>query len=460
MRVYLLISCFSTIILYLSAVINAQNLLQTEDQYYPDAAVDTDMQTELFDRSFKSRGIQYGGWIIPAIVDQRNSNRSLTSSITTTKLWIKSYLWDNSFIYLRGKYTLFKVISKDGYSPEDPDQVAELDVAYIKSSNTINSLNLYFGRKVFLIGTGLVLEGRGDGAEFNFYSEYINIKFFGMYTGFLHKENNPYGLSSKDYADGAKRFFTGGTLSSDVFNQTVYLLAIAQIDRGAQYTDTKERYQSQYYGMGANGLFLGNITYYAEYIHERGKSYLDGIDNEQADIKAHAVTAGMYYYLNLLLNPVLIAQYAYGSGDPNRTNYKNPRGNQDGDDTGFMNFGAYNAGNGLRPMLANLQVVRAGFSCTPFSEFTYFFIKRMTIITKYSYYMKNEKESPITLNNGISEATEEERFIGHGLDLAVRWKLFSDLSFFASYGFFKPADAYLSSESNRHFLMSGVYVSF
>ena len=85
-----------------------------------------------------------------------------------------------------------------------------------------------------------------------------------------------------------------------------------------------------------------------------------------------------------------------------------------------------------------------------------FYLKRLTIIAKYSYYMKDKKEG--TINEG--EATDNDLFIGHGVDVSLRWEILSDLSFFASYALFLPGDAFPSSENNRHFIAEEIILSF
>ena len=93
----------------------------------------------------------------------------------------------------------------------------------------------------------------------------------------------------------------------------------------------------------------------------------------------------------------------------------------------------------------------------------------MTLIAKYHYYLKYKKFSPI--NYGL-DATRPDRDIGHGVDLSLRWLIFSDFSFFLNYGLFKPGTAFgyyydyvnkiltYSSRSNRHFVMTGFNISF
>jgi len=427
-----------------------------KDRYFPDFQGDTDMKAAEYPRSFSKRGIQYGGWIMPVIMDQRNDSESLTTGMIAARLWIKSYLWSNSYIYLRGKNIFLGVMNQEGYGLDPYSNVVDLDVGFIEISNGQHSLTFTVGRKFFLLGSGLVMDGRADGIEFSFRTGYINGMFFGAYTGFILKDDNPYGMSDKDMSEGARRVLAGGTLSTEFYNQTFYVLGMVQVDFGMEYEDLKSRYDSYYYGAGINGVLFARLFYYAEFDYEMGKSILAGTARRK-NIYACAGVFNAYYYFDMLLNPVIIAQYAFGSGDSSRDNYHSPTGNYEANDTGFIYFGTFNGGFALRPLLANLHIIRFGFALSPFdwSDSSYF--KRMTLVFKYSYYMKHRASAAINYGN---DALRNNRDVGHGFDFSVRWRIYHDLAAFVNYGLFVPGEAFSPSESNRHFLMAGTTINF
>ncbi|MDY6968486.1 MAG: alginate export family protein [Spirochaetota bacterium] len=432
-----------------------ENITESEsDDFYPDFKSDEDMKILISER--KPFSISYGGWLYPSILDERKGSSELLSTIIITKLWLKSWLWKRTYIYIRFKDVYMNILeNKERPVDNDSDNLFDLDVAFASIQNEKNTLKLFLGRKFFSIGTGLVFNGRGDGGEFNFNSRYVDVKLLGAYTGLLKKDNNPYNLSSKDISDGAKRLFVGGTISKGYWNQILYLLGLMQIDKGDEESGEKSRYNSNYYGIGLKGV-LGDTYYFAEYIYETGESYIDGTD-EKEDVKANAAIVGLNYYLNRSYNPVLLLQYAYGSGDKDRDNYKSPTGNRSGSDNGFLYFGSFEGGYGLKPILANIHIVRIGLSFTPLYDSTSISLRRMNLIAKYSYYFKDESESEI--NFGV-DASKSNRDIGHGLDVAFRWKIFSDFSFHINYALFLPGNAYPSSEDMTHFIMSGFLFSF
>ncbi|MCP4134774.1 MAG: alginate export family protein [bacterium] len=444
------ITVFSLLVLTGTAFAQDLKSVAMADQFYPDFKADSDMKPIMPGKSFSTRGIQFGGWITPSIITDTSS--SSTSAVLTAKLWAKSYLWENSYIYVRGKDVVYLVI--DGTS--DHTNHIDLDVAYITMTTSGRSLRLSIGRKYFLLGSGVLFNDRGDGAELNFYSKYINLKVFGAYSGLFQTSYNSYNLSTQDDSDGAKRVFAGGTLSQTFANQTISLLGMAQFDF-ADESSGSVRYQSQYYGIGVQGTLFDNLTYSGEFIYEMGTSY--DATSVKKNIRAYAATANLNYYFDMTLKPTLMAQYAFGSGDSDKVDHGSPTGNISGNDNGFLAFGTFVGGYALRPILSNIHIMRAGFSLLPLSWMDSLFFRRMTIIAKYNVYLKDKKEQGIADSDSY-EATESNIFVGHGSDIAFRWKLFSDLSVFANYGFFLPGSAYASGESMRHFVLGGLTLSF
>jgi hypothetical protein len=428
----------------------AQKKAPTEDIKSQAQVYDEDMVSSIKDRSFQTEGIQYGGWITLTLFDQWDKDQTLIADSIDTRLWAKSYLWKDSFIYGRVKDIYTGVLKEKGYSGVDKnDNQLDLDLLYAGASNDSKNINVFAGRKFFSVGTGLVLNGRGDGAEFNYYSQAVNISVLGMYTGWLSKDSNPYGLSAKDISDGSKRAFMGGVFNRTILNQTVYAFLLAQFDMQDNEDDAK--YNSQYWGAGSKGFVGEGISYYGELIYETGKS---GADKET--ISAYAVNAEADYYFNMKMNPTAIFQYAMGSGDHNRSG-TSPNGNASGKDRGFIYFGTYTGGYALRPYLMDIHVLRGGFSIAPMSDSDKLYLSRMYIIFKYSLYLKDNKDG--SLADG--QASGNNIFAGHGLDLAYKWIIYSDLSVFFNSAMFIPGPAYSSaSKTNQYFVFSGFNIAF
>ncbi len=439
-----------------------QDLAETADTFIPDFSSDPDMKPVKGAPNIFT--LTYGGWITSIYIDDKkksdeNGEMDLSSSITTAKIWLRTTLPANMGLYVRGKDTYLKIINDKGYEDIDKtDNQLVLDAAYLSWSTDKNMLNLNIGRKLYNIGTGIVLCDTGDGGDLGFYSKYLNIELLGMYTGFLDKDANPYGLSDKDYNDGAKRVFAGGTISESIYNQKIYLLGLYQMDKGDDASDTKKTtYNSLYYGAGLEGIFW-NAQYYAEYIIESGKSYMTsdpdtGESTEKKDIKASAGNFGLNYYFNIILKPAIVLGYSFASGDKDRISATSPNGSTKGDDEGFIYFGKFVGGFALRPKLSNIHIYRAGLSINPVSFLENNQLNRMSLIFKWSRYNKDDKDGAIS---DTSAVVPGESYIGDAYDVSFRWKIFYDFSIFANYGLFKPGDAYPSDEENRTFIMAGV----
>lgn len=414
-----------------------------KDEFFPDLYADVDMRPLPVTR--RPFTISYGGWITPTIIDERSGSADLMTSVTTARLWLQSTLWKNSLLYVRGRDVYLAAINEEGGSNiKNTDNLIDLDVAYLQMASDSGNMKLCLGRKFYILGTGLAFNGRGDGGEFDIYSRIVDIKVFGAYTGLMQKDANPYGLSSKDISDGAKRIFAGGAIERGFGNQTVYLLALAQMDRQEKTAGADLSYDSQYYGAGLKGLLADGLNYYGEFIYERGTNKLSGASQ---DISAYAGMAGIDYYPALAYNPAILLQYAYGSGDGNPT---------DDSDTTFTYFGTFVGGYALRPQLRNIHIFRIGCSVAPFYKSGRIWLTRMNLLARYSYYMKDNSKDATS----DPFAAKDSRDIGHGVDLSLRWSVFYDLGLFVNYGLFMPGGAYPSSADNRNFLMAGANLTF
>jgi len=442
------------IILIITASTNlfSQTIQSDQDRFFYSPDSDNDLKIILPEKSFSQQGIQYGAILSPVYMFEDNDGGQLGSYLLTAKIWAKSYLWSNSFFYIRGKNSYLGIqTNKENYSSLESDNVFDLDLAYLSISSTNGNLNISAGRKFYSIGSGLILNGRGDGGEASWFGSILSINLLGMYTGILKKDSNPYGLNDKDITDGAERIFSGGTVSAAFYNQKLYISGLSQIDMAEQIKNRETEYNSQYYAAGLEGVVLQDITYFAEYIYETGTSYITNTlsPNKKSKIKAHAVNSGISYYIPILLSPALLLQYTFGSGDKYRTDnsMSNRPSDSENNDSGFISFGTFSGGYALKPVLSNIHILKGGFSFSP--------VSKMSLGAKYLYYIKDKKESSINTD----EAALPESFIGHGMDVSLRWQMFYDLSLYVNYGIFIPGDAYDQSEGNKNFVMGGINLS-
>lgn len=447
------------LILFLAIVtVNWDIPLFAQEEYAPLPNVAADPDLAVAQKIQQPFTLRYGGWVTPTFIDLRTSETDLMTLVTTARLWLTSTLWANATLYFRIKDSFLAVIREDDINIDNTSNVFDVDIASVTIPMMKNTLRLVVGRKYYYTGVGLALNGRGDGSEVQYYSKYGDVKVFGMYSGLLNKDDNPYRLSSRDITDGAKRIFAGAQVSKDfLYNSTFYIYGLMEKDKQDEDANNKLAYDAQYIGGGVKGVVYDKLTYYAEYIYQMGTSYatiMPGIQ-EKSDVKAMAFIAGLRYYWDIAYKPLINVQYAFGSGDEDATSYNSSVGNTVNDDTRFMYFGTFIGGFALRPQLGNLHVIRPGVGFSPFYKGGDR-IKAMNLVIYYSYYTKDKKESSI--NGG--EANLPKSFVGQAVDVMLRWPIYYDVSVFANYGLFLPSDAYPSNEPERHFIMAGANIVF
>lgn len=423
------------------------------EEYIPDLSADADMAVASIPSTAMSA--TYGGWVTPIVISDRRGDVSTNSSLTLVKVWGKLSLGGNSFIYIRAKDLYTKVFSSENYDGDKSKNMIDIDTGYIELATSRRAFSFAAGRKFFLVGSGTVLAGRGDGADIKLKSALADLQVFGMYTRYLNKDDNPYDRSSKDRDDGARRVFAGAIAEKRFLNQTAYLFGVIQRDRAAENATAKIRYQSQYYGAGIKGVPVDGLDYLVEGVYEQGKSYLYN-SSDKKSVGAYALNASANYYVNASMNPALSVQYAFASGDNDRYSSTESSSNTSGKDTGFVGFGSFNGGLAFRPDLSNLHVMRAGGSIMPFSANTYPRLRRLNAGIKYSYYMKDRSKGGV---NSDGVATENNRNVGQGIDLSVKLKAYSDLSLFAQYGLFVPGAAF-EEKKKWHTAMFGLLLEF
>jgi hypothetical protein len=451
-----------TFIAFIIIAVSSSLFAQTKsgDEQIPDLASDESMKSAKTPRpAFVP---SYGGWIMPVYMsDSRSSytdaetRAELSSYSVTSKLWASLSLGSSNYIYVRGKDVFSREISSKNYNDDADYNNLDLDAAFADVGSSNRNFRLIAGRRNFAAGSGTVLNGRGDGAEFDASYRYFDAQVFSFYTGLVKKDSNPYGLSSRDLSDGAKRLFGGGSVSFSYMNNSVYALGVFQKDKGKEDEGVKTRYDSRYYGLGVKGSPVDMIDYSAEGIFETGKSYTAAGDKK--NISAYAAVVTMNAYFDAGAKPSLFLQYAFGSGDGDRSYAAtSPNGNGRGNDKNFISFGTYNGGYAFRPRLSNIHVFRLGGGVVPFASASSPRFSRLYLYFRLNYYLKDKASAPV--NDG--EGTLAERNLGQGLDLSFRWKVFSDLSFFAQYGAFVPGSAYSADERTRQSIMAGSLIEF
>jgi hypothetical protein len=220
---------------------------------------------------------------------------------------------------------------------------------------------------------------------------------------------------------------------------------------GGTYT-----YDSNYLGLGSRGsLLLQNLRYGVETVFEYGRSTADDLASRQR-VHAMGLDALLEYLFDAPTHPKVMAEYLFGSGDPDRalSSTATEGGNQPGTrDTAFNAFGFRDTGLSFAPRVSNLHVWQAGASLFPLEEIKLF--RKMEVGSKVFFYAKDIGRGAISDVLG----TNESRWVGWEWDAFVNWRITSDLSWTIRYGAFQAGDA-LTDRQCRQFLYTGVVYSF
>ncbi|MFH1782474.1 MAG: alginate export family protein [Candidatus Omnitrophota bacterium] len=406
----------------------------------------------------------YGGWINHRFDNYHNDdNDSLTDDAINhtnsfdSRLWLKAILRSPLDNGIQKEHSLY-IRLKDYYIhryPDDNDRDGpHLDYAYL----TLDLQPLWFrgGRGYFDLGRGIAFSNVNDGAELFFILPKWKFNLFLSQT-LPHEDNID--ISVPGYDKESDRKFYG-------FESTYYLNEESNLygfflmqrdfsDEDPEDTTQEYTYDSEYTGIGAEGKIWDKIRYWGEFIMQTGQSYTDGT-NEKKDISAWAGNMGVKYETEIYSHPEFSFEYAFGSGDADRSSVTNTQnGNTSGDDNNFLYFGYIETGYALSPLLSNLEFYKARVSFKPLEHCQA--LKRLSVDVSYYLYRKDEKAGGIY----DLDATESDADIGKEIDVRIFWQAFSDLSFEVQYGYFYPGDAYpVTSDDSEEYLAVSTSLAF
>lgn len=380
------------------------------------------------------------------------------------------YLWHEEHVFnVRGK-----VAYKNNPSVTDAQEKAGVYRSTGEYSMELLNAELHFdkheitaGRAFYKLGRGLLFSNFADGAEYTGNFKYVTVKAMAAYSGQYNGctislggcatngdivQKSPYDIvpgrpADANIADAGKRYFIGTEIQGpQLFGSSAYIVALysrdMSRDKSSGTTNSGKYYAFDplYMGLGLSGYIVSpRLRYLSEFIYEAGKTY--DANNNQTDVRAWGLTADLNYslpWLEHLLKPGIVLQYATGSGRDSKTaNPSNPAQEaNDGNDNNFYYFGAYSAGLALKPKLSNLHIIRAGVQFRPLNYF--YATRNLMIALKYTYYRK------INAAYSISDvdAKVDKPTVGQGLDVQTVWDFRSDVKLFYAYGLFLPSEAY------------------
>jgi hypothetical protein len=410
----------------------------------------------------------YGGWLNLRYIDYNEDDNDSSSpdiidytTLVDSRIWLKATLkpaLNANYENQHSLYIRFKNLYAD-YRPKDTGGGSDNDGPHLDYAYLILDLRpswLKIGRGYFSIGQGITYSNVNDGAELNFYQDNWSLKTFVSHT-LPHEDNID--LSVPGYDNTTDRFFYGLEYSYlGVPEQNFYGYVLIQrdySDENPEDTTHDYTYNCEYVGLGGQGKIKSAISYWTEIIRQTGKSFIYNT-NEKKDVRAWAGIFGIAYDFNAYSHPNFAFEYAFGSGDPDRTSVTDTQnGNASGGDKNFLYFGYIPAGYALAPRLSNLHIYRLGLTIKPLEKIALF--KNLKLGVDYYRYCKDKASGGIY----DTEASENSKDVGNEIDLTANWQIFSDLLCSIQYGYFNPGKAYPdSTHDSEEYLSLSMTLTF
>lgn len=299
------------------------------------------------------------------------------------------------------------------------------------------------GRQYLNLGQGIALADIYDALKLTL--EFFKFKF----ESFVAKtvpftENIDFSVPGFDKKSDRK-FVGAQTIWTPKDNLSLYNYFLIQHDDSKPNPDDGQdfAYHSQYWSLGGIYQAIRGVSLWGEYIFETGSSAVYGEDARHP-VLAHGLDLGASYTVPCWMKPEVSVEYAFGSGDTDRSSVTNTEGgNLNGYDHNFLPLGFFPNGYALAPTLSNIQILRAGVSLKPFEKI--WSIRKLEIISNgYAYWKAVAKGGVYDI-----DATQPSSDIGREIDFAVAWPVFSDLFISVSYGLFFPGAAFPAESNDR-----------
>jgi len=411
--------------------------------------------------------IDYGGWSQVRYINYHDDDRDASAVDTVddimwvdTRLWIKTVLRPDAATD-RYRYSLYLRL-KNLYSNSQPKATAggsdndgpHVDYAYAHVD--LGPWRARAGRHYFSVGQGIAYSDVDDGVTLYYTQAPWDIRGFWART-LPHEDNVD--TSVPGFAKGGDRRFFG--LQADYSGwkgHNLYAYRVWQRDESTERpADAAQnyRYDSEYAGVGARGIWRKTVSYWWESVYETGKGYTSGA-NTRTDVKAWAHVVAVSYAPQVVTKPSFYLKGAYGSGDADRVSVTDTiGGNASGTDRNFLYFGYLPTGYAFAPRLSNLYFLKAGAACTPFEKHRW--LDKIDIAVDYYRYFKADAAGGIY----DAQATQASADIGSEVDVTLNWRVFSDLFVSLQYGHFMPADAFsAAADDSEDYLSVSVSLSF
>ena len=290
--------------------------------------------------------------------------------------------------------------------------------------------------------------------------------------------------SRPGYDNDTARLYLGAKLDLQLGEHVPYFFYLAQFDQNAGQVaqlppgvppafqaTTEFGYDSQYWGIGANGALGPDFLYRAEFALETGTTYTDSIKHDPSlppdqlaqpqyttPVLAQAGLAGLTWLARDTTDARVDFQLLAGSGSAYRLDSGNTYGGiaPGHTDTSFNSLGYINTGLVLAPQPANLLIPSLALSASPFKGNEMFGDTRVSV--NAFMYVRWDANAPISLPTTLGGSN----LVGSEYDFNVDWRIYSDVNMSLRYGLFVPNNAVFGATEDepRQFFYVGVTYAF
>jgi hypothetical protein len=460
------IFCLILVLIFISV---ALAFADTDEQLAEDKRRQEDEQTKELEKTTAVKPVEekftvkFGGWLSSTFRKYKNIDNDSADTDNLKSSWendLRYWLWMNYLkkysIYLRLRNTYTSRTTGSGYTGiGDDNEGPYLDMGYFAGDFSVGKTNFgaKLGRQFFSIGRGISFSGVHDGIELAFRPKDFYLK--GLFAHSNPKDDN-IDLSVPQYDKKEDRLYLGLEASyTRLYPLILYIYGLTQRDLQEDYPyDLVQRYQyhSHYLGVGLDRQQKKGLSYWAELIKEWGRDFMDTyyVNPQRCKIDSWAADLGTRYIFETRTHPSLELEYAYGSGDPDRTDvtYTRLGGNQFGEDNNFSYYGYFSTGYALAARLSNLELVKIQAGFTPFENIKY--AQDIDVGVKYFYYRKDRAEGPIY----DTEASQSSNDVGQEINAFLYWQPRDNFYLNLRFGVFYPGDAFpdATNSNTKYFL--------
>lgn len=354
------------------------------------------------------------------------------------------------FLYVRFRnFYVSRWPNEEQPAVQDDNDGPHVDLLYAKLD--LRYIQVRTGRQYLSLGQGISYSNVHDGIQV--VGRLYNWELSNFVAKTLpHEENIDFSIPGFDKK--SERYFVGTQLAwTPIQKLRFYTYSLIQKDESdpQPISGVDFAYHSQHWGIGSSLSNVFGFSSWAEYILETGTSAIFATP-ERSAVLAQAANIGMNYLFPFLTHPDITLEYAYGSGDKDRTSVTNTEGgNLRGNDNNFLPFGAYPAGYALAPTLSNLQIFRVGSSVRPLEKF--WWLKNLKVGADSYFYWKDE------VKGGIYDldATLKGKDVGREVDVNLHWQVVSDITASIRWGIFFPTGAYPSGTNDPEIYLSTTF---